>query len=69
MALEPTGAAGSIDRYIGYYRPYATSHDDLDRDADLFVEVRSAMRVLVERVAQLRAGIRLTGVVEEPRRK
>jgi multimeric flavodoxin WrbA len=69
MALEPTGAAGSIDRYIGYYRPYATSHDDLDRDADLFAEVRSAMRVLVERVAQLRAGIRLTGVVEEPRRK
>jgi hypothetical protein len=46
-----------------------TSHDNLDCDADLFAEIRSAMRVLVERVAQLRAGVRLIGVVEEPRRK
>ena len=26
----------TLDRYIGYYEPYATSHDALDRDSDLF---------------------------------
>lgn len=70
IALEPAGAAGSIDRYIGYYRPYATSHDDLDGDPDLFTEVRNAMQVLVERVAQLRVGVQPTGRgLEQPRPK
>jgi multimeric flavodoxin WrbA len=70
MALEPAGAAGSIDRYVGYYRPYATSHSDLDGDGALFVEVRNAMRVLVERIAQLRTGLRSTGRnLEQPRPK
>ena len=70
MSLEPAGAAASLDRYIGYYKPYATSHDELDRDPDVFVETRNAMRVLVERIAQLRAGIRPTGAdLEVPRPK
>jgi spore maturation protein CgeB len=29
------------DRYIGYYEPYATSHDALDRDQDVQEEVRN----------------------------
>ena len=45
-----------LDRYIGYYRPYATSHDDLDADTDVFEEVRNAARSLVEHGAQIRAG-------------
>ena len=70
MALEPAGAAGSIDRYIGYDRPYATSHGDLDGDGAMFAEVRNAMRVLVERIAQLRTGLRPTGQdLEQPRPK
>jgi multimeric flavodoxin WrbA len=70
MSLEPAGTAASFDRYIGYYKPYATSHDDLDRDPDLFVETSNAMRTLLERIAQLRAGIPQAGAdLASPRPK
>jgi multimeric flavodoxin WrbA len=70
IGLEPAGAASAIDRYIGYYRPYASSHDDLDREPAMFVETRNAMRALLDRVAQLRAGLRLPGAgLEDPRPK
>ena len=32
--MIPSGHLGQIDRYVGYLTPYATSHDDLDRDTD-----------------------------------
>ena len=47
MGLEPA-IGGQLDRYIGYCEPYATSHEALDEDRDVVVEVRNAMRVLVE---------------------
>jgi hypothetical protein len=56
MGLVQAGASAVLDTYIGYYRPYATSHDDLDADADVFEEVRNAGRSLVNMVAQMRAG-------------
>ena len=56
MHLLPALRQGGIDRYIGYYEPYATSHDALDRDADVQEEVRGAARALVEAVALARAG-------------
>lgn len=31
MQLRPAGQAALLDRYIGYYRPYADSHAELDR--------------------------------------
>ncbi|MDQ3069623.1 MAG: flavodoxin family protein [Acidobacteriota bacterium] len=46
----------SIDRYIGYYEPYATSHDALDKDRALHQEVRQAAAALVEAVRLSRAG-------------
>ena len=46
----------SIDRYIGYYEPYATSHDALDRDRPLHDEVRQAAAALIEAVRLSRAG-------------
>ncbi|MDQ3171594.1 MAG: NAD(P)H-dependent oxidoreductase, partial [Acidobacteriota bacterium] len=46
----------SIDRYIGYYEPYATSHDALDKDRALHTEVRQAAATLVEAVRLNRAG-------------
>jgi multimeric flavodoxin WrbA len=55
MELVQAGRAGVVDTYIGYYRPYATSHDDLDGDADVFAEVRNAGRSLVSMVVQMRA--------------
>lgn len=70
MELESAGNGSSLDRYIGYYKPYATSHDELDRDSAIFVEARNAMRMLVERIAQLRSGVPPTGrELKDPRPK
>jgi multimeric flavodoxin WrbA len=56
LGLHQAGASGGLGRYLGYYQPYATSHDDLDRDAAFQEETRLAARSLVEAVRQLRAG-------------
>jgi multimeric flavodoxin WrbA len=59
-----------LDRYIGYYEPYATSHDALDRDGALQTEVRTAACALVDAVRQLRAGTRAgPAKTHEPRPK
>ena len=55
MELVPAIDA-SMDRYIGYYEPYATSHDALDRDAALQQEVSNAAAALCETVRRARAG-------------
>src|SRR5262245_5426893 len=69
MKLIPAVREGGIDRYIGYYGPYATSHDALDEDADPQEEVRVSARCLVEAVNLSRAG-RLPDVeAAEPRPK
>ena len=56
MELVPAMPQGGIDRYIGYYEPYATSHEALDRDTAVQEEVRVAAKALVEAVALSRAG-------------
>jgi multimeric flavodoxin WrbA len=56
MSLEPAGGSALLDRYIGYLEPYATSHDALDRDDDLFTEVDNVAATVVEHVRQRRAG-------------
>jgi hypothetical protein len=56
MRLLPAVAQGGIDRYIGYYEPYATSHAALDKDAAVQDEVRHAAKALVEGVRLMRAG-------------
>lgn len=56
MHLIPASAHASMDRYIGYFEPYATSHDALDADTDLQDEVRHAAGMLVEAVRLRRAG-------------
>jgi multimeric flavodoxin WrbA len=61
MHLVPAGSPALLDRYIGYYRPYATSHVDLDGDSALFEEVRNAARSLIEAVVRYRAGERPAG--------
>ena len=70
MDLEPAGVQGELDRQIGYLEPYATSHDAMDKDEDLITEVKNAMKVLVARTTQLRAGVaRESEGVHEPRPK
>jgi multimeric flavodoxin WrbA len=56
MGLVAAGNAALVDAYLGYYKPYATSHDDLDRDKDFCAEVVNAARSLVEGVRLMRRG-------------
>ncbi|HXV24914.1 MAG TPA: flavodoxin family protein [Alphaproteobacteria bacterium] len=57
IGLVPAGHKALLDRYVGYYRPYATSHDDLDRDLDFQTEVKNAARTLARAVRMLRRGV------------
>ena len=56
MDLVPAGGLALLDRYIGYYQPYATSHDALDQDRDVVAEVEQVARTLAIRAEQLRRG-------------
>jgi multimeric flavodoxin WrbA len=57
MRLRPAGALAELDRYVGYWQPYATSHQALDEDAAIQEEVRNAARALVGAVRASRAGV------------
>ncbi|HUF36811.1 MAG TPA: NAD(P)H-dependent oxidoreductase [Gemmatimonadales bacterium] len=54
MELVKAGGAATLDRYIGYYEPYATSHEALDRDTAVQEEVRNAARSLVNTIRLMR---------------
>ena len=70
MQLIEAGRAASLDRYIGYYEPYATSHEALDRDEAVQEEVRNAARALVNEIEFIRGGRREPDDgLEEPRPK
>ncbi|MEZ4410497.1 MAG: NAD(P)H-dependent oxidoreductase [Polyangiales bacterium] len=56
MGFIDAGNMARLDRYIGYYEPYATSHDALDRDEKMREEARNAARALVIAVREVRAG-------------
>ncbi len=56
IGLVSAGHAAELDRYLGYYEPYATSHEALDRDRALQEETRNAARALVQAVKLLRRG-------------
>ena len=44
MHLCSAGATAELDRYIGYWKPYATSHEDLDADTALAQRRQHAAR-------------------------
>ncbi len=54
MGFIDAGAQARLDRYIGYYEPYATSHDD--RDEPVQEEARNVARAVAKAVVELRAG-------------
>jgi multimeric flavodoxin WrbA len=56
MGLIDAGFNARLDRYIGYYEPYATSHDALDADRPLWEEVRNVARAVARAVPEARAG-------------
>ena len=61
MELVPAGETALLDRYIGYWQPYATSHDDLDQDEALQQEVALAAQTLVAAIVQEKADHGKTG--------
>jgi multimeric flavodoxin WrbA len=71
MHMESAGAGAELDRYIGYWKPYATSHEELDRDTAIHDEVRYAAKTLCDALKLQREGrMELVGrELEEPRPK
>ena len=57
MGLVDAGTQARLDRFVGYYEPYATSHDTLDKDLPMQAEVRNVASAVANAVRQLRAGI------------
>ena len=45
-----------MDTWIGYYKPYAISHEELDADPDAFTLVTNTALSLASMVAQIRSG-------------
>jgi multimeric flavodoxin WrbA len=56
IGMHAAGHHALLDDYIGYYEPYATSHQELDADVDFQEDVQGAAIALVNAVKLLRAG-------------
>ena len=56
MGLIDAGSQARLDRFVGYYEPYATSHETLDADKAVQAEVRNVASAVANAVTALRAG-------------
>ena len=56
MGLISASPTSRLDRYVGYYEPYADSHETLDRDTAFQQEVRNAARAVGAAVRDIRSG-------------
>ena len=56
MGFIDVGAQARLDRYIGYFEPYASSHEALDRDECVQEEARNVARAVAKAMVELRAG-------------
>lgn len=54
MGFVESGARSRLDRFIGYYQPYATSHATLDHDKDIQQEVADVAGALAISVGRIR---------------
>jgi multimeric flavodoxin WrbA len=55
MGLIDAGALSRLDRFIGYFEPYAESHEALDRDLAVQQEVRNVASAVANAVSEIRA--------------
>jgi multimeric flavodoxin WrbA len=71
MHLCPAGPNAELDRYNGYGKPYATSHDELDADLCVQEEVRNVARALLDGVVKDKQGLLAAAGMdlESPRQK
>ncbi|MFV3130912.1 flavodoxin family protein [Niveispirillum sp. KHB5.9] len=71
MQLVPAGPKAELDRYIGYWKTYATNHLELDADKTIQEEVRNAARTLAEAVMATRTGRQVSAgnTLRNPRQK
>ena len=56
IGMHPAGTSAAVDTLIGYYEPYATSHDKLDGQPETFVQVENAAKSLANLVRDMRSG-------------
>jgi hypothetical protein len=56
MGFIDAGAQARLERFIGYYEPYANSHEALDQDQAMQEETRNVARAVVKAVVELRSG-------------
>jgi len=56
MDMASAGVNAELDRYIGYWKPYATGHEELDADQAMQDEVRNAALTLAEAAHANHAG-------------
>ncbi|CAN5809272.1 flavodoxin family protein [soil metagenome] len=56
MGLIDAGTLARLGRYIGYYQPYASSHQALDEDSAIQEETRNVARAIAKAIVELRGG-------------
>jgi hypothetical protein len=56
MGLIDAGTQARLDRYIGYFELYASSHEALDKDLAVQEEARNVARAVAHTVKALRSG-------------
>lgn len=69
MGFIDAGSQALLDRYVGYYEPYFSSHETLDRDTGFEQEVRNVARLVAHAVGELRAGRLTPPALDRPRAK
>ncbi|MEI9890023.1 MAG: flavodoxin family protein [Caulobacteraceae bacterium] len=71
MGMQSAGGMAELDRYIGYYEPYAANHEALDRDTAIQEEARNAARTLLGAVKAQTDGrwTRADETLKDPRPK
>lgn len=69
MEMQPAGPLAEVDRYIGYWEPYATNHEALDQDLAIQGEVRNAAHTLLDALQLHRGGTAIPGSQLTPPRQ
>jgi multimeric flavodoxin WrbA len=69
MHLVSAGQDAMLDRFVGYFEPYATSHEALDRDHAVQEEVRNVARVFADAARRAKRGELSRPELTDPRPK